>query len=150
MAQPGRFGKNAEEREENLRTGGYTIVTSLDPKIQRVAMDEVTAKERSAARTPSAWSPSSRAPAGSRPPRSTASTAWTSSNNGPNTDSAKRQAGVPSNYPNTVAPLLGGGDMPGYQAGSTFKIFTMTAALDLGLPLNTPIMLADDRCGPST
>jgi membrane peptidoglycan carboxypeptidase len=42
-------------------------------------------------------------------------------------------------YPNTVAPLLGGGDMPGYQAGSTFKIFTMTAALDMGMPLNTPI-----------
>ena len=36
-------------------------------------------------------------------------------------------------------PLLGGGDMPGYQAGSTFKIFTMLAALDAGMPLNTAI-----------
>jgi membrane peptidoglycan carboxypeptidase len=36
-----------------------------------------------------------------------------------------------------VVPLLGGGDMPGYQAGSTFKMFTMVAALDAGMPLST-------------
>ena len=34
-------------------------------------------------------------------------------------------------------PLLGGGDLPGYQAGSTFKMFTMLAALDAGMPMNT-------------
>jgi cell division protein FtsI/penicillin-binding protein 2 len=54
--------------------------------------------------------------------------------NGPHTDRRKHRADVPSNYPNTVVPLLGGGDMPGSQAGSTFKIFTLVAALDLGLP----------------
>ena len=32
--------------------------------------------------------------------------------------------------------LDGGGDLPGYQAGSTFKIFTMLAALDMGYTLN--------------
>ena len=37
-----------------------------------------------------------------------------------------------ANYPNTVAPLLGGGTLPGYQAGSTFKMFPMLAALDAG------------------
>jgi membrane peptidoglycan carboxypeptidase len=36
-----------------------------------------------------------------------------------------------------VNPLLGGGDMAGYQAGSTFKIFTMLAALEEGMPLDT-------------
>ncbi len=43
------------------------------------------------------------------------------------------------NYPNTVTPLLGGGDLPGYQAGSTFKMFTMLAALEAGMPLDTAI-----------
>ncbi|HEX2774499.1 MAG TPA: penicillin-binding transpeptidase domain-containing protein, partial [Micromonosporaceae bacterium] len=44
---------------------------------------------------------------------------------------------IKSNYPNTVNMLLGGGDLPGYQAGSTFKMFTMLAALDAGIPLST-------------
>ena len=57
--------------------------------------------------------------------------------NGKHTDRAKREAGLKGNYPNTVNPLLGGGDMAGYQAGSTFKIFTLLAALDEGLPLST-------------
>ena len=48
-----------------------------------------------------------------------------------------RRGPVPGSYPNTVAPLLGGGDMPGYQAGSTFKFFTMLAALEAGMPLTT-------------
>ena len=60
------------------------------------------------------------------------------SNNGAHTDTAKRGK-VKGNSPNTVNPLLGGGDLPGYQAGSTFKIFTMVAALERGLPLNTRI-----------
>ncbi len=42
--------------------------------------------------------------------------------------------------PNSVNPLLSGsGTSPGYQAGSTFKMFTMTAALAEGQPLNTRI-----------
>ncbi|GAB3992088.1 hypothetical protein GCM10029992_00180 [Glycomyces albus] len=43
------------------------------------------------------------------------------------------------NYPNTVNPVLGGGPTGGYQAGSTFKVFTMLAALDAGYPLDTDI-----------
>jgi membrane peptidoglycan carboxypeptidase len=35
-----------------------------------------------------------------------------------------------------VNPVLGGGAEGGYQAGSTFKIFTMLAALDAGYPLD--------------
>src|SRR5690606_8205888 len=43
------------------------------------------------------------------------------------------------NYPNTVNPLLGGGGVPGYQAGSTFKFFVLLAALEAGMPLSTSI-----------
>src|SRR5690606_26953946 len=48
-----------------------------------------------------------------------------------------RKKKIKSNYPRTVVPLLGGGDLPGYQAGSTFKMFTMLAALENGMPLST-------------
>jgi membrane peptidoglycan carboxypeptidase len=58
-------------------------------------------------------------------------------NNGKHTDRAKRKDGLKGNYPNTVNPLLGGGDMAGYQAGSTFKIFTLLAALEEGRTLST-------------
>jgi hypothetical protein len=61
------------------------------------------------------------------------------SGNLPSTDPYQQAAGVPGNYPNTVGMLLGGGDNGGYQAGSTFKYFTMLAALEAGMPLNTVI-----------
>jgi membrane peptidoglycan carboxypeptidase len=42
------------------------------------------------------------------------------------------------NRPNTVNQLIaGGGDIDGYQAGSTFKMFTMLAALEEGRTLDT-------------
>jgi membrane peptidoglycan carboxypeptidase len=137
--QQDAFGTNPQQRDENLRRGGYTIVTSLDPKLQEVAMDEVTHKE----------------PIGSsyalglvavEPGTGKIKTAAVNrrysldqKHNGRHTDARKAAADVTSGYPNTVVPLLGGGDMPGYQAGSTFKMFTMLAALDQGLPLNTQI-----------
>ena len=53
---------------------------------------------------------------------------------------ARPSAGIQGTYPNTTNPLLtGGGDITGYQAGSTFKIFTMVAALEKGYPLDYTI-----------
>src|SRR5690606_22931474 len=58
-------------------------------------------------------------------------------NNGPHTDPAKRRAGLKGSYPNTTNPLIsGGGDIYGYQSGSTAKVFTLVAALESGLPLD--------------
>jgi membrane peptidoglycan carboxypeptidase len=48
-----------------------------------------------------------------------------------------QSAALPANYPNTVNMLLGGGTEIGYQAGSTFKLFTMLTALEQGLGLTT-------------
>ena len=53
-------------------------------------------------------------------------------------EEAKRK--IRGTYPNTTNPLLtGGGDITGYQAGSTFKIFTLVAALEKGYPLSYTI-----------
>jgi membrane peptidoglycan carboxypeptidase len=135
MQQPA-FGKNPGERLDKLRRGGYQITTSLDANLQDVAMNQITRRERigsSYAHGLVAVEPGTgrvRTMAVNR------NYSLDQSHNGPNSDPAKRGK-VPSTYPNTVNPLLGGGNLPGYQAGSTFKFFTMMAALDSGLPLTT-------------
>jgi membrane peptidoglycan carboxypeptidase len=133
------FGDNPQAREENLRRGGYKIVTSLDPRLQEIAMSEVTSKERigsSYALGLVAVQPGTgriQAAAVNR------NYSLDQSRNGPHTLASAARAGMKGNYPNTVAPLLGGGGVAGYQAGSTFKIFTILAALEMGYPLNTRI-----------
>ncbi len=134
------FGKTPQQREENLRRGGYRIVTTLSPRIQRIAMQEMKQRETHRqlirARPGGDRARHREDQGGCRQP------ALQPGSGGQRADTPTGESGqndVPSNYPNTVAPLLGGGDMPGYQAGSTFKIFTLTAALDMGMPLNTRI-----------
>jgi membrane peptidoglycan carboxypeptidase len=130
------FGSNAHERADNLRQGGYRIVTSIDPKIQQIAESQVVG--RVSQDNPFALGLVVVEP-GTGLVRAMAVNRTYSvdqSTNGPHSDPELRGK-VKSNYPNTVNMLLGGGDLPGYQAGSTFKIFTMLAALDAGMPLST-------------
>jgi membrane peptidoglycan carboxypeptidase len=135
--QQATFGRTPQQREENLRRGGYTIITTLDTKVQKVAFQEVKSKEHVGSSF--ALGVVAIEPGTGRIKAAAVNRRYSLNqrHNGPHTDTRKRRAKVASNYPNTVVPLLGGGHMPGYQAGSTFKIFTLTAALDLGLPLNT-------------
>ncbi|WP_344085595.1 transglycosylase domain-containing protein [Luedemannella helvata] len=130
------FGDSPSEREENLRRGGYRIVSSLMPRIQQVAFREV--KKQQKIGTSFAHGVVALQPGTGRIVAAAVNRVYSlnQKHNGSHSDPRKRGV-VPSNYPNTVNPLLGGGDMPGYQAGSTFKIFTMVAALDQGLPLTT-------------
>lgn len=138
MGQPA-FGSNPQARLDNLRRGGYTIVTSIDPKVQAAAMK----------RTLSEASVNDKYALGSvfvEPGTGLIKAMAVNriysvdqSHNQPSTNPANRAAGIPGNYPNTVNMLLGGGAGGGYQAGSTFKYFTMLAALEQGMPLNTPI-----------
>jgi membrane peptidoglycan carboxypeptidase len=127
------FGPNPQEREANLRRGGYRVITSLDPKIQASAMKHILDKEKRRSRI--AHGQVIIEPGTGR----VLSLAVNRRYSLDQTGNAKhsRFKGVKGNYPNTVNPLLGGGDMAGYQAGSTFKIFTMLAALDEGMPLST-------------
>ncbi|SCE96558.1 Membrane carboxypeptidase (penicillin-binding protein) [Micromonospora coriariae] len=134
-AQPA-FGANRLERMDKLRRGGYRIVLSIDPKIQEAAEKNVGAKEGTG-------SPFANGIVVSEPGtgrvKAMAVNRTYSLDLSENPQSSNPEAGpkVKANYPNTVAPLLGGGDLPGYQAGSTFKMFPMLAALDSGMTLST-------------
>ncbi|HEY8471758.1 MAG TPA: transglycosylase domain-containing protein [Natronosporangium sp.] len=130
------FGDNPTRREDQLRRGGYQVVTSLDPEIQEIAMRTVVRKEPIG--SPFAHGAVAIEPGTGLVKAMAVNRIYSldQRNNGPHTDYARSQ---PGNYPNTVNPLLGGGDVPGYQAGSTFKWFVLLAALEAGLPLSTKI-----------
>ncbi|MFE9189218.1 transglycosylase domain-containing protein [Micromonospora sp. NPDC007208] len=134
-AQPA-FGANRLERMDNLRRGGYRIVLSLDPKIQEAAEKSVGTKE--ATGSPFANGIVVSEPGTGRVKAMAVNRTY-SLDLAENPQSSNPEAGpkVKANYPNTVAPLLGGGDLAGYQAGSTFKMFPMLAALDSGMTLST-------------
>jgi membrane peptidoglycan carboxypeptidase len=134
------FGPDVETRLENLRRGGYRIVTTLNPRLQAIATQQVDNQQSihsSYALGLVAVQPGTGAIQAAAVNRRYS---LNTSDNGRNSDPNLARQGQPGSYPNTVAPLLGMGDEPGYQAGSTFKIFTMTAALEAGLPLDTKIM----------
>ncbi|MFC0503939.1 penicillin-binding protein [Micromonospora costi] len=137
------FGSTSYDRERRLKSGGYTIVTSLDAQAQRGAdkavrkAKSVNSKEAAMVAVVEPGSGRVRALAVNRvfklddPDHP---------QNKPHSDPKQRNNGKRGNYPNTVNPLLTGGDgITGYQAGSTFKIFTIVAALEKGIPLSYTI-----------
>jgi membrane peptidoglycan carboxypeptidase len=137
MEQPA-FGRTARERLESLRRGGYKVVTTIDAKIQKSAMKHVLDKEKK--KSVYAHGEVVIEPGTGRIKAMAVNRRYAldQDDNGEHSDWRKRDD-FKGNYPNTVNPLLGGGDMAGYQAGSTFKIFTMLAALEEGMPLDTAI-----------
>jgi membrane peptidoglycan carboxypeptidase len=138
MSQPD-FGASPLERLDKLRRGGLTIVTTLDPRAQASAQRQVMARQ--SPRSVPALGLVAVEPGSGRVKAMAVNRVYSldQSGNGPHSESHKRRVGQRGNYPNTVNPLLGGGDLPGYQAGSTFKMFTMLAALERGMPLSTTI-----------
>ncbi|TQJ20167.1 membrane peptidoglycan carboxypeptidase [Micromonospora sp. A202] len=137
------FGATAYDRERRLKGGGYRVVTTLDVQAQRGADQAVrrakgeTAEEAVMVAAVEPGTGRVRALAVNRTfalddPRDPV--------NGPHSDPEQRSQGRPGSYPRTVNPLLTGGDgITGYQAGSTFKIFTVVAALEKGIPLSHTI-----------
>jgi len=135
LSQPA-FGKTQDDRLDALEQGGYRIVTSISPKIQSAAQHAVLKNESKNSKY--ALGEVLIQPGTGRVKAMAVNRTYSldQSHNKPNSDRLKRNKHIKGNYPNTVAPLLGGGDLPGYQAGSTFKTFTMLAALDMGYTLN--------------
>ncbi|MEV4490457.1 transglycosylase domain-containing protein [Micromonospora coxensis] len=117
LEQPA-FGETPQEREQALRRGGYSVVTSLDPDVQATAVKE--------ARRVYADDEKRALPIAAVEPGTGRILAM----------AVNRQYGVADGQ--TVNPLIsGGGSIEGYQAGSTFKLFTMLAALESGRTLST-------------
>src|SRR5258708_3868415 len=125
-SQQPAFGSSPQQRLENLSRGGYTVVTSLDPKVQGAAM----------ARTLTESPASDKFALGSvfvQPGtgliKAMAVNRVYSLDQTKNGPSSLPGADTPGSYPNPVTPLLGGDGINGYQAGSTCKLVTMLAAL---------------------
>ncbi|MEV0809019.1 transglycosylase domain-containing protein [Micromonospora sp. NPDC050200] len=124
-AQPA-FGASTAERQDTLRRGGFRIVSSLDPAVQRATTRQVLDIYRVTDRQA--------VPTAVVQPGTGRVLAMAVNRNYSVADNPSGQ----KNYPNTVNQLIGGGNgIEGYQAGSTFKLFTMLAALESGLPLDT-------------
>ena len=122
-AQP-EFGKDAAAREQALKTGGYRIVTTLDTTVQATALEQSLSVY--------GYGDARALPIAAVQPGTGRVLAMAVNRHYGLTGSGGRPD--PSV---TVAPLIsGGGGLTGYQAGSTFKMFTMLAALESGLPLD--------------
>jgi membrane peptidoglycan carboxypeptidase len=124
-AQPA-FGSTVQDRENALTQGGYRIVTSLRPGIQGAALSQ------------------SLAVYGYGRPRALPMAVVEPGTGRVLAMAVNRRFSLAPDpkagrtYPNTVDQVIAGGaGVDGYQAGSTFKLFTMLAALEAGMPLDT-------------
>ncbi|SDD92752.1 Membrane carboxypeptidase (penicillin-binding protein) [Glycomyces harbinensis] len=130
------FGADERERISLLKRGGFKIVTSLDADLQDKATEKLA--DRVDVDNPATLGSVTITPGTGHVRAMAVNRVYSldQTDNGPRTDGKDE----PSNYPNTTVPLLSGNDqLAGYPAGSTFKMFTMLAALDEGWPLETRI-----------
>ncbi|MFY1634715.1 transglycosylase domain-containing protein [Solwaraspora sp. WMMB335] len=137
------FGATTYDRERRLKSGGYHIVTSLDVQTQEGAKKAVERALKTGSKNAlmvAAIEPGTGYVRGMAVNRNFKLDDPDNPQNKVSTDPAKAKKGIRGTYPNTTNPLLsGGGDITGYQAGSTFKMFTMVAALEKGYPLEYTI-----------
>jgi len=141
------FGADQYERANRLRSGGYTIISSLDIQTQTAANKYANNQPKDVSKDQQVKLGQSNAlmlaavqPGTGRVTAIATNRIFSNDQtaNGNNTNPAKsKQKG---NWPRTTVPIVtGDADIPGYQAGSTFKMFTAVAALEAGFPLATTI-----------
>ena len=126
------FGETPEEREAFLRRGGYTIRTTMDPKVQRSATETVNSFIPPDDESRKAAAVSMVEPGTGNIIAMTQNRSWGT-------------AGVGNTTYNYNTDRSMGGTL-GMQAGSTFKIFTLAAALEAGISPYEPI----DSPSPAT
>ncbi len=137
------FGADVFEREARLKSGGYAIYSSLDVNAQASAKRNVEKYDRTGS-NPTALMLAGVEPGTGRIELMAANRTYSNDQggNGPNSNPQKR--GQKGTWPNTTNPLIsGGGDISGYQFGSSFKVFTLVGALEKGVPLNHTISTAE-------
>jgi membrane peptidoglycan carboxypeptidase len=130
------FGTSRQEREQRLKTGGFRIRTSLDSRMQKAATGAALAQL--SANSEFATGIVLVEPGTGRIKAMAVNRRYgiDESRNPPHPLADLRKLGRKATYPVTSVPLLTGTrTSPGYQAGSTFKMFTMVAALEKGYPL---------------
>ncbi|MFR9777444.1 penicillin-binding protein [Micromonospora sp. MS34] len=137
------FGSTSYDRERRLKSGGYTITTSLDVQAQKAADRAVRnhlGVNSKAARMVAVIEPGTGRVRAVAVNRNFKIDDPNHPQNKLSSDPKKAKKKIRGNYPNTVNPLITGGPgITGYQAGSTFKIFTLVAALEKGYPLSYTI-----------
>lgn len=137
------FGATSYDRERRLKSGGYSIVTTMDVKTQRAAKDSVERNLKTGNKNAlmvAAIEPGTGRVRGLATNRVYKLDDPKKPVNKISSDPAKARKKIRGTYPNTTNPLLsGGGDITGYQGGSVFKMYTMVAALEKGYPLEYPI-----------
>ena len=118
------FGATREERQARLLRGGLTIRTTLDRNVQTAAAaavkDTIPTDNRVATAIVIVQPGSGKVLA----------------------IAANREFGKDKKRNQTEVPLAT--KTPGYQPGSTFKIFTLAAALEKGLPLKTAFRAGEE------
>ncbi|MEU4420825.1 transglycosylase domain-containing protein [Actinoplanes sp. NPDC024001] len=137
------FGETSYDRERLLKSGGYRIVTTLDLEAQSAARKEITERQQDDdpnALMLAAVEPGTGAVRALAANRKFKNDDAEDPKNKLSSNPAEARKGVRGSYPNTTNPIItGSADIPGYQAGSVFKMFTMVAALENGMGLDTTI-----------
>ena len=118
------LGKSPEERRSLLYSGGLTVKTTIDPRMQRAADNSV---RRHVFPTDQAIGGLAMVQPGSGEVRALSQSRPMGAN--------KRKG---ETYLNYVVPAQYG-DANGFQAGSTFKAFVLASAIRQGIPLSTQI-----------
>ncbi|MBB2947593.1 membrane peptidoglycan carboxypeptidase [Actinoplanes lutulentus] len=137
------FGETSYDRERLLKSGGYRIVTTLDIDAQADARKEIVAQTNDTNRNAlmlAAVEPGTGAVRALSANRKYKIDDADDPQNPLSSNPALARQGVRATYPNTTNPIItGSSDIAGYQAGSVFKMFTMVAALEAGMGLDTTI-----------
>jgi membrane peptidoglycan carboxypeptidase len=113
------FGETPEEREKFLRRGGYTITTTIDPAVQNQVTEVVNTAIPPTDDSGKAAAISMIEPGTGKILAMTQNRTWGTTGKGKTT------------YNYNVNQDIGG--TAGMQAGSTFKVFTLAAALEAGV-----------------